>query len=254
MVGTFRHLPPIQGAPHLKGWVHGGSHEIAASHVMVPYWFTSIVVRREWTFAGEISDVRLRVHGPQPVTYTYATQNPVELMGVEIAPEFSAPLIRISNDDLAGQLIDWPEKDFEVAVRLAANGASAETVAVALMHAVAQLGIQSCKDSVEHSIGLFRKHAGAIRVRTVCSHLDLCERAFRREFKSRLGISAKNYSRLLRANELVAAADRIEKPDWADLAYRFGYFDQAHMSNDLRQLTGHSPQNLHVDRRNEAMS
>jgi len=219
---------------------------------MVPFWFTSLVVRREWNSDGTIADLRLRVHGPQPTTYTYSEPQSVELMGVEIAPEIATSLLRTSNDDLASEFVDWPSANFSVAMRMAADGANAEAVSTALMHQVATLGCPSVNDGIGFAIRLFRKSAGAIRVKAVCEHLEFGERRFRREFRSRIGISAKSYGRLLRANGLVAAADQAMEPDWADLAYRFGYFDQAHMSNDLRQLTGYSPQRLNFGRRNEA--
>ena len=78
-------------------------------------------------------------------------------------------------------------------------------------------------------------------------------RQFRRLFASATGFSPKRYSRSLRFNRLLAAADRQVDPDWAGLAAAAGYSDQAHLVHEFRALTGRTPAAVFKERRLESL-
>lgn len=69
------------------------------------------------------------------------------------------------------------------------------------------------------------------------SHSILC-----RGFKEHVGMTAKRYARIRRANATLRALDSAGRYNGADTAIRFGYFDQPHMIRELREITGSSPQ------------
>jgi methylphosphotriester-DNA--protein-cysteine methyltransferase len=53
----------------------------------------------------------------------------------------------------------------------------------------------------------------------------------------------------MRLNRLVAAADSETHPGWCALALDAGFYDQSHMIDDVRELTGLTPSALHRERR-----
>ncbi|MEV0718219.1 helix-turn-helix domain-containing protein [Asanoa sp. NPDC050611] len=63
--------------------------------------------------------------------------------------------------------------------------------------------------------------------------------ADRRRFAAQVGLSPKRFARVRRLQRLLdtVGPDR----DWARAAVEVGYFDQAHMVNDFRALTGLTP-------------
>lgn len=74
----------------------------------------------------------------------------------------------------------------------------------------------------------------AVELGIAHSHLD-------RELARIVGLSPRSLARLLRLRRLLALVD-IRKPiDWADLAARFGWFDQSHFIRDFKRHTGISP-------------
>ncbi|WMF04538.1 helix-turn-helix domain-containing protein [Micromonospora robiginosa] len=60
-------------------------------------------------------------------------------------------------------------------------------------------------------------------------------------FKQLVGVTPKRLARTYRFAATVFAIDPAGPVDWADLAARAGYFDQAHFGHDFRAFTGLTP-------------
>jgi AraC-like DNA-binding protein len=69
----------------------------------------------------------------------------------------------------------------------------------------------------------------------------LGKRSLQRLFNEYVGVSPKWVIRRYRLHELVERFNRGTETDWAALALDLGYFDQAHLINDFRTMTGYSP-------------
>ncbi len=67
------------------------------------------------------------------------------------------------------------------------------------------------------------------------------KRSLQRLFNEYVGVSPKWVIRRYRLHELVERSNSGEELDWSQLALEFGYFDQAHLINDFRSITGYSP-------------
>ena len=97
----------------------------------------------------------------------------------------------------------------------------------------------------------------SMRVSTPCSLRELSMdmgvsgRHLRRLVKESTGINPKRIERLLRLNSVLLVADQSERPSWSRLAYRFGYFDQAHLIRDYQDFCGGSPAEVHAERMRE---
>ena len=74
--------------------------------------------------------------------------------------------------------------------------------------------------------------------------LEVGERRLRRRFAATVGYGPKTLQRVLRLQGLLALAGRSRGASLAALAAEAGYADQAHMSRELRLLTGRSPSTL----------
>lgn len=67
------------------------------------------------------------------------------------------------------------------------------------------------------------------------------KRSLQRLFNEYVGVSPKWVIRRYRLHELVERSHSGEESDWPQLALELGYFDQAHLINDFRSITGYSP-------------
>ena len=60
-------------------------------------------------------------------------------------------------------------------------------------------------------------------------------------FHKHIGVSPKVYSRILKFQQAVRQLENARQPDWSQLAFACGYYDQAHFINEFKAFSGFSP-------------
>jgi AraC-like DNA-binding protein len=91
---------------------------------------------------------------------------------------------------------------------------------------------------VREAVRLIYATRGRIRVRSLADEVNLSVSQLKRGFKRHGGVGPKLLARQTRLSALAAEATRTPRPDWAWLAYRFGFSDQAHLTREFGQLMG----------------
>ena len=76
----------------------------------------------------------------------------------------------------------------------------------------------------------------------------MSSRHLRRSFTASVGMSPKAVARTIRFHRVLAATDAVPQVDWADVAARCGYSDQAHLIHEFTAFTGFTPATLHRER------
>lgn len=69
-------------------------------------------------------------------------------------------------------------------------------------------------------------------------------RQFRRRFSAAMGYGPAFFHRIVRVDRFVELLDRHAHRSLAELAAQAGYYDQAHLTRDVRQLLGTTPSQL----------
>jgi AraC-like DNA-binding protein len=77
---------------------------------------------------------------------------------------------------------------------------------------------------------------GALAAELGCSRKHLIEK-----FREQVGLPPKAVARVMRFNRSLALMRRAQDSRWVDIAYRAGYYDQAHMIRDFREFAGATP-------------
>ncbi|WP_394846082.1 AraC family transcriptional regulator [Pendulispora brunnea] len=72
----------------------------------------------------------------------------------------------------------------------------------------------------------------------VAARLGVAERRFRQVFREEIGLSPKRFARIARIRRVLAKAGHAA---WARLALEAGFFDQAHLVAEFRDLLGVAP-------------
>jgi AraC-like DNA-binding protein len=80
-------------------------------------------------------------------------------------------------------------------------------------------------------------------VHTTARHLRTTERSLHRDLVQWSGLAPKAIGRILRMQRALAAI-RADAAPLAEIATRLGYADQAHMTRELKALSGHTPREL----------
>lgn len=95
------------------------------------------------------------------------------------------------------------------------------------------------------AVRLINEKKGIIRISELAKEVGCSERTLQRMFKVRLGITPKNYCKIVRVNRyLDLLLDNGQTLDWHDLVVQFDYHDQPHLINEVKSITKLSPEKL----------
>lgn len=107
-----------------------------------------------------------------------------------------------------------------------------------LLRRARQVGVMDGVSAVaEHMI---RGFAG-VKIAELARQAGLSLRQFERRFDRQIGMGPKMFARVVRFEAAMDCMTRSGADSWADLAYRFGYFDQMHMVHEFAALAGDTP-------------
>ena len=87
------------------------------------------------------------------------------------------------------------------------------------------------------------RHAGNVEIGAIQARAELSRPHLVRMFREHVGVPPKLFARLRRFEELQTRV-REGGRSWAELAAELGFSDQAHLSREVRALSGHTPTQL----------
>ena len=86
--------------------------------------------------------------------------------------------------------------------------------------------------------------AGASSIGSLAAELGWSHRRLIARYRDAVGLPPKTVARIVRFERLTARLSDFGGADWATLAAECGFFDQAHLSREVRDLTGQTPTEL----------
>lgn len=234
-------------------WIFGESSNPLSRQMLVPHWKACIAIIRKWNEQkSELLDVHVALLGPVSLPRWNISVGSCEIIAIRLFPEAAPTLLHVHPVDIVDQDIIVPAPlALEPALRVAEGGAPAQEVAAELCKYLSRFPNAKMRNrpSVAHAAKWIRQSQGQARISDIAKLLDKPIRTLRRHFEDEIGISPKQYARHVRLMKLLLRADCSNAPDWSALAQDFGYFDQAHLINDVRSLTGQGVALLHQQRR-----
>ncbi len=215
------------------------------------------VLGLDLVFTFHRGSYEIAIQGPVTRRTTYRFRPGAEYLGVRFRPGAAARAFRQDLGELrdqAGPVERFGRLDLDrLADRLLALPDLAARGACLRRYVAADPVSRAAPPAlVEAALGLFGPgrplgsagSAGPLRVGDVAMALGVTERRLQRVFRSHVGIGPKQAARLVRIQELLGAVSAPEAEDLAALALSMGYFDQAHMTNDVRRVLGTTPSAL----------
>lgn len=94
---------------------------------------------------------------------------------------------------------------------------------------------------VEHSGGILAQSWGDRSVGALAKQAGVSSTHLASQFKLHVGTTPKPMARIYRFARLILSVNPACPVDWPALAHTMGYFDQAHLSRDFKDFTGHTP-------------
>jgi AraC-like DNA-binding protein len=168
------------------------------------------------------------------------------VFGVQFLPGgfqafFGKPIASLTDRSVPiGEVFDETEHEWEAAIL------SLQDDAAMIAHAESRLLAKGPQrhadaDAVLRIVNTIADEREVGKVDDVVRLTGLSKRTLERLFRQYVGVSPKWVIQHYRLHEAAEYAGRDEPHDWADLAARLGYADQAHFIRDFKRFVGQSP-------------
>jgi AraC-like DNA-binding protein len=165
-------------------------------------------------------------------------------MQVNLTPPGAYALFGIPMDELADRTVDLADvldHGRQLPEQLAALPTWAERFQ--LLDAVLAARLEEARPSstcIEWAWGRLTKTNGCVSVDALAAELGWSRKRLAARFREQIGLLPKTAARMLRFEHAKTLLERQEL-DLAGIGHVCGYFDQAHLSNDVRRITGMTP-------------
>jgi AraC-like DNA-binding protein len=170
----------------------------------------------------------------------------IHLIGVHFKPGGAFPFLGLPAGDLADTHADLEDLWGMSAGRLRDRMCEART-SDEQFQLLEQALLSRLRHDVEQhyavsaALDMFRKHHAGPTVRDAAKYIGLSERRFIQAFKTEVGLTPKLFSRIQRFQRTRSVIQQLPSPDWAELAFDLGYFDQSHMIREFVEFSGLTP-------------
>jgi AraC-like DNA-binding protein len=183
-------------------------------------------------------DGTLQVAGPDDCPYPTRMHAGARSAGLRFAPGAAPAVLGVPAHELLNRRVLlselWPAA---VARRAAERIADASDRGVALEALAVELARRA--EPVDPLISALVMQARAGRpVAGMAQRAGLSQRQLLRRCVPAFGYGPKTLVRILRAQRALALARSARRPGFAEVAVAAGYADQAHLSREIRELTG----------------
>ena len=96
-------------------------------------------------------------------------------------------------------------------------------------------------DRIRNVINHINQAKGIIAIEELASKTFLSRKQFERTFSDFIGTSPKQFLKIVRFQNAIYEKSQNTQLNLTELAHNCGYFDQAHMTNDFKTLSGITP-------------
>jgi AraC-like DNA-binding protein len=90
-------------------------------------------------------------------------------------------------------------------------------------------------------INFIERQKGVVQVKQLEEKFHISERWLEKQFLAQVGLSPKEFARLVRFKSLLAQTMMTPSVSWGKIIHDFGYYDQSHLIKDFRNYTGQTP-------------
>ena len=104
--------------------------------------------------------------------------------------------------------------------------------------------VVSAQHDVDEAIRRIVDAGGSLGITRLAPALGVTRQHLARRFSQLVGVSPKTFARVVRLGRVIERARAVsagEAINWSALAVELGYFDQSHLVDEFKELTGVSP-------------
>lgn len=175
----------------------------------------------------------------------YVHERPVSLLGVGLRPGVATRVLGVEAGSLPAEWtplshVVGPVAD-ELAARVAAAAPVEARLAVVDTFLAARLAGTKPDDRVRVALSAILQRAGDVDVPALARESAASPRNLGRLFDAWVGLGPKRFARIVRVQAALRRLAQEPDTDLTALATRLGFADHAHLTRDVRELTGAPP-------------
>jgi AraC-like DNA-binding protein len=168
------------------------------------------------------------------------------VLGVRLTPAGAYALLARPMHELTSLTVDLEDVAGQAAGELAAQCDGAQTpdgcIKAALQWIQTRLARRSRLDpAVEWLLSQIRVRAGVVSIARLREQTGWSKTRLASTFLGQVGISPKQYARVMRFTHVVQRIHAGPSSSFADIAVECGYYDQPHMNAEFKELSGFTP-------------
>jgi len=187
--------------------------------------------------------------GARTDCFVIETSRQERVLGIQFRPGgafafLSMPAGEVANDTFSLDDL-WPGEAARIRDALM-NAGSVEAMFCILERALLSRLRNSWQlhPTIAFAAGRLAEPGCNLRIGDLAGHVGFSSRRFIELFRDQTGLTPKSFQRVRRFQQVLRTLrSQTEEPEqnWADLAYRCGYYDQPHFIHDFRMFSGMTP-------------
>jgi AraC-like DNA-binding protein len=186
------------------------------------------------------------VSGAYRRPFSFDTYENASAVGVHFRPGCAGVFLGVPPGELIDRHVDlealWGRRARELRERLCAAATTDQQFEILEAELASRLDQHRVHPAVTYALDALAQPNA--RVRDVAKCTSLSQRRLIELFTAAVGITPKRFGRVLRFQHATALARRSAALDWTRIAHECGYYDQAHLIHDFRDLADMTPSDL----------
>ena len=184
------------------------------------------------------------------------TEN-INALGIRFKPAGAAAFFDMPLDELKNQNIDLVDLNFNLYSQLYHQLPEQENL-LAKISLIEKTLLKTRKPEGKVSVHTYqaiqqiKQSHGRCSIKRLSQELEINQRKLERLFKSQLGMSAIEYAKTVRAKQARTILKETDLP-LAEMAYKLGYFDQAHFTRSFKSVVGITPGQYRIDSKSKRL-
>lgn len=224
-------------------WTRGDAPAPRNTHHILPDGCIDIVLAYRSMDAGESPSATLAV-GTMTRPLSVGAAEAAAFVGVRFWPGRALPFLGVPAAAITDLRVDvgdlWPRRAEGLAhIKQNELGAWRSAFERVLMRRLASA--RRIDATVDAALGAILRAGGNLSIASLAPALGVTRQHLARAFSLHVGVPPKMFARVTRVRRVLAKARVATRVDWTALALEAGFYDQAHLSGEIRELTGRTP-------------
>ncbi|NNM24299.1 MAG: helix-turn-helix transcriptional regulator [Flavobacteriaceae bacterium] len=177
---------------------------------------------------------------------TISSDNESEMLVITFKAGSCYPFIKQSVDSFNNKVVHaqkvFGDEIMQLRLKLIEASEPEDKIALAEQWLNVQLDEVSFQgEIIQQLVAEIGENADQLNLKELAERSGYSQKQFIHLFKKYVGLTPKQFHRIVRFNEILALMHEQKKVDWAKVATGCGYYDQAHFIKDFQAFSGINP-------------